>query len=241
MKKARTLILVGMVVFSCFAGWLAQSGARDPQPTTTPAPQASEPAVSQSTAETHAGTVTSRHSMMIGRVELAYTATAGFLQLHDQAGKLQANMFYVSYARDGQPPSARPITFAFNGGPGAASLWLHLGALGPKRVVLADDGKAPAKSLTLVDNEDTWLTFTNLVFIDPVGADTAPSSRESTPSNSSVFKGTSSPWPSSFACTSPGSAGGRPRNSSLVKATAPRGRPGWPAISNTTTRWTSRD
>ena len=168
MKKARTLILVGMVVFSCFAGWLAQSGARDPQPTTTPAPQASEPAVSQSTAETHAGTVTSRHSMMIGRVELAYTATAGFLQLHDQAGKLQANMFYVSYARDGQPPSARPITFAFNGGPGAASLWLHLGALGPKRVVLADDGKAPAKSLTLVDNEDTWLTFTDLVFIDPV-------------------------------------------------------------------------
>src|SRR5208337_4460426 len=63
----------------------------------------------------------------------------------------------------------RPITFAFNGGPGAASMWLNLGALGPKRVQTADQGKSLPDPIRPVDNEFTWLEFTDLVFVDPVG------------------------------------------------------------------------
>jgi carboxypeptidase C (cathepsin A) len=65
-------------------------------------------------------------------------------------------------------PATRPITFAFNGGPGSSSVWLHLGALGPKRVVMGDDGLTPAPPFKLADNEHAWLDFTDLVFIDPV-------------------------------------------------------------------------
>jgi carboxypeptidase C (cathepsin A) len=75
----------------------------------------------------------------------------------------------VAYARDGVRPAERPITFAFNGGPGAASIWLHLAALGPKRVVLAEEGTALPARYRLVDNQYTWLEFTDLVFVDPPG------------------------------------------------------------------------
>ena len=114
-------------------------------------------------------TVTTRHSILIEGHPLNYAATAGFLPIHNEEGKLQATLFYVAYAKEGQDVRSRPVTFAFNGGPGAASLWLHLGALGPRRVPLADDGKALPAAVRLVDNAYTWLDFTDLVFIDPVG------------------------------------------------------------------------
>lgn len=66
-------------------------------------------------------------------------------------------------------PEARPLTFVFNGGPGAAAVWLHLGTAGPRRIRLADEGLAPPPPYALVDNEETWLTFSDLVFIDPIG------------------------------------------------------------------------
>ena len=78
-------------------------------------------------------------------------------------------MFYVAYTRDDVPGAARrPITFAFNGGPGSSSVWLHMGALGPKRVDMGTDGEQPKPPYRLVDNDDTALEFTDLVFIDPV-------------------------------------------------------------------------
>lgn len=77
-------------------------------------------------------------------------------------------MFYMAYTLD-DPPAKRPLMFSFNGGPGSASVWLHLGALGPKRVKMLDDGLMPPPPYELVDNEQTWLTETDLVFIDPVG------------------------------------------------------------------------
>ena len=99
------------------------------------------------------------------------------------AGKPRAEIFYTAYVKDDAEKSAssspaeaaelrragRPVTFAFNGGPGAASMWLNLGALGPKRVQTADDGKSLPDPIQLVDNEFTWLEFTDLVFVDPVG------------------------------------------------------------------------
>jgi carboxypeptidase C (cathepsin A) len=109
-----------------------------------------------------------KHSIQIGGKPLAYTATAGTLILKKD-DKPWASMFYVAYSRDDvQDAAKRPITFAFNGGPGSSSVWLHMGALGPKRVDMGADGEQPKPPYRLVDNEDTALEFTDLVFIDPV-------------------------------------------------------------------------
>lgn len=101
--------------------------------------------------------------------EIAYTAIAGTLPLANAKGEKVAEMAYVAYRRDGAAPAGRPITFVFNGGPGAASAYLHLGALGP-RVIDFGDGRAPPNGeARLIDNADTWLDATDLVFVDPVG------------------------------------------------------------------------
>lgn len=109
------------------------------------------------------------HSMKADGEVLRYTATAGCLELTGESGKPQARMFFVAYVEDQQAPSRRPIAFIFNGGPGAASMYLQLGGLGPKRVPLAKDGTALPDRYKLVDNDATWLSFTDLVFVDPVG------------------------------------------------------------------------
>jgi carboxypeptidase C (cathepsin A) len=108
-----------------------------------------------------------RHAMEVDGRTLRYTAEAGYM-LVEREGK-KGRIFYMAYELDAASPSERPLTFAFNGGPGAASVWLHLGALGPRRVLLNADGTAPPPPARLVDNPFTWLKFTDLVFVDPVG------------------------------------------------------------------------
>ena len=85
--------------------------------------------------------VTTQHSFKLNGKEIAYTATAGTLPLLDEAGKPTANVFYIAYTKNGEDPAKRPITFTFNGGPGSSSVWLHMGAFGPKRVALTDEGE----------------------------------------------------------------------------------------------------
>jgi carboxypeptidase C (cathepsin A) len=109
-----------------------------------------------------------RHAITVAGERIAYTATAGFIPLTDESGKVQANIFYVAYTMDDTDRTRRPVTFAFNGGPGASSMWLHLG-VGPKRVPLPADGTKLPAATQLADNEGSWLPFTDLVFIDPVG------------------------------------------------------------------------
>ncbi|MFQ5691036.1 MAG: S10 family peptidase [Gemmatimonadota bacterium] len=110
------------------------------------------------------------HSVVIGGVTVRYTATAGTLILRDREDKPEASVGYVAYTRDGaKDPSARPITFAYNGGPGSSSLWLHMGALGPRRVKTTDAGPTPPPPYDLVDNEFSLIDVTDLVMIDPVG------------------------------------------------------------------------
>lgn len=114
--------------------------------------------------------VVTRHEMKSGGKILKYTVTTGYLPLANEEGRTEARIFFMAYALDrpaGGP--ARPLMFSFNGGPGSSSVWLHLGALGPKRVKMLDDGGLPAPPYELVDNEHNWLEFTDLVFIDPVG------------------------------------------------------------------------
>jgi carboxypeptidase C (cathepsin A) len=114
--------------------------------------------------------VVTHHEIRVGGKTLRYTATAGMMPLKNvDTGEVEAHIFYIAYTLDGQPPERRPLTFSFNGGPGSASVWLHLGAIGPKRVRMQPDGMMPAPPYQLVDNEYTWLDQTDLVFIDPVG------------------------------------------------------------------------
>jgi len=109
------------------------------------------------------------HEITIGGKKLPYTAVAGTLVLKKDDNKPWASIFYIAYTRDDvTDKTKRPVTFAFNGGPGSSSVWLHIGALGPKRVAMGADGEQPPPPYRLVDNEDTALNFTDLVFIDPV-------------------------------------------------------------------------
>ena len=112
--------------------------------------------------------VSTSHEISLGGKPMRYTATTGYLPMKDEEGKLKANIFFIAYTREGGDPARRPITFAFNGGPGSSSVWLHLGALGPRRAAMADEGWALPPPYHLVDNPNTWLAFTDLVFIDPV-------------------------------------------------------------------------
>jgi carboxypeptidase C (cathepsin A) len=113
--------------------------------------------------------VQSKHSLKIGGQEIKYTATAGTILLKLEDGTPKASIFYVSYTKDDASDlSQRPITFSFNGGPGSASVWLHLGLLGPRRVQMGDAGSLLPPPYRLVDNEASLLDVSDLVFIDPV-------------------------------------------------------------------------
>jgi len=109
-----------------------------------------------------------KHAIMVGGSKLEYTATAGNLLLKDEEGKVKASMFFVAYTRYARDQNKRPITFVFNGGPGSSAVWLHLGALGPKRVLIGEAGEPLPPPYRLVDNEATLLDVSDLVFIDPV-------------------------------------------------------------------------
>ncbi len=108
------------------------------------------------------------HTIKIGGKEIQYTATAGNLILKkDAEDKDIASVFYVAYTKDKENPSQRPITFVTNGGPGSSAVWLHMGVFGPRRVELDDNGYAHPP-YSLVDNTQSILDVTDLVFIDPI-------------------------------------------------------------------------
>lgn len=113
--------------------------------------------------------VATSHHLNLNGVEIKYTATAGTLLLHDDKGNAKASIFYVSYIQDREEGAKpRPLTFCFNGGPGAASVWLHMGMLGPKRVELLQDAQFNPPPYRILDNAYSLLDTTDLVFIDPV-------------------------------------------------------------------------
>jgi carboxypeptidase C (cathepsin A) len=118
---------------------------------------------------TEAAPVQTHHQITVDGKLLKYTATAGRLPIKRGDGRIEAEMFYVAYTLDGQDAARRPLTFAFNGGPGSASIWLHMGALGPKRVVLQADGFMPPAPYRMEDNPYTLLDKSDLVLIDAIG------------------------------------------------------------------------
>jgi carboxypeptidase C (cathepsin A) len=117
--------------------------------------------------------------------KLAYTATAGTFALYDQTGERSAAIFYTAFVAKTDKPGTRPVTFVFNGGPGAASAFLNLGLVGPRIAQFGLSGHDGA-AVQLMDNPDTWLAFTDLVLIDPVGTGW---SRAAKPDNAKEFYG----------------------------------------------------
>ena len=150
--------------------------------TTPPAPQS--PAAVERFSST-------KHSITVGGKTIPYTATAGTLVLHNDAERPTASIFFVAYTRDDMTDKSKwPVTYTFNGGPGSSSVWLHMGALGPKRVVMANaEGEQPAPPYKLVDNEASAITMTDLVFIDPVSTGFSRAAPGESASNFHSFDG----------------------------------------------------
>jgi carboxypeptidase C (cathepsin A) len=153
---------------------LAEDAAQTPQPGAAGQSSAGEqsdkaqPAAEEAAADQLPPVAITQHSVRLAGVDIPYTAKAGLLPLRDGKGKTLADIFYVAYLREPQG-TRRPITFVFNGGPGAASAYLHLGAIGPKAVEVNAKGELLGPPSRLVPNDASWLDFTDLVFVDPVG------------------------------------------------------------------------
>lgn len=134
--------------------------------------------------------VETKHEMTVNAQTLKYTARAGIIPLKDEFDEIEAEIYFTAYELDGvETRSARPLTFVFNGGPGSASIWLHMGALGPKRVVMEPEGWMPPPPFRYEDNTYTWLDQTDLVFIDPVGTGFSRAAKEELDKKFWDFKG----------------------------------------------------
>ena len=151
----------------------SQAAAPAPSAQPTPPAKPGAPEAAKQSKELHfdmteAPPVVSHQQVTINGRVLRYTATAGRLPIKRADGKIQAEMFFVAYTLDGENAGQRPLTFAFNGGPGSASVWLHMGALGPRRVVLQPQGFMPASPYHLQDNQYSLLDKSDLVLVDAI-------------------------------------------------------------------------
>jgi len=156
---------VGLALIA-FASLATPAGAQDDKPA-SPAAAASKsdrPDLSPFPADASV-----KQNIVLNGRTLNYTATVGSIPVRDENGKKVAEVVFTAYVLDGPHDARRPVTFAFNGGPGAASVYLNLGAIGPKRVQFGAEGDSPSEPAVVHDNPGTWLDFTDLVFIDPVG------------------------------------------------------------------------
>jgi carboxypeptidase C (cathepsin A) len=176
-------LMVALTVLWPVGSAQAQDVATPPQPSPSAAPsaqkagqnqggrRAAETPATQAVAEQHKlpPDSTTKQTLELPGRSLTFTATAGSIHLFDDKGEPQADIAYTSYQLDGADRTTRPVTFVFNGGPGAASAWLQLGNSGPWRLAINADAVTPSASPDLQPNAETWLDFTDLVYIDPVG------------------------------------------------------------------------
>lgn len=156
--RARSFVLLTLL-------FVASSGMSARQ-TTSPSSQPQ----AQPAAELKETTSVTKHTIEIGGQRIPYTATAGTILLRDDKNKPEASVFYVAYTRDDVTDrSKRPIFYSFNGGPGTASVWMHMGFTGPRKVVYDDEGMMPAPPFRLENNSHAILDVADIVYIDPVG------------------------------------------------------------------------
>ncbi len=152
----------------CLLSALTALSLRAAEPAGTNAPAATNNAVVVKIPDAAHAPARVTNTVTIAGERVTYVAETGMLPLLKPDGSSRASIFYVAYTRVGATNSARPVMFCFNGGPGSASLWLHLGALGPRRVKMNTDGSQPPPPSSLMDNEYSVLNTSDLVFIDPV-------------------------------------------------------------------------
>jgi carboxypeptidase C (cathepsin A) len=173
-------LAAALLVFAIVVGARAEDAPQPPQqqPAATPSGQKSagtgargNAPSSPAAAEQHRlpPDSTTKHTLVLPERTLAFTATAGSIRLFDDKGEPQADIAYTAYRLDDADSVARPVTFLFNGGPGAASAYLQFGDAGPWRLALNGDAAVSSAAPDLKPNAETWLDFTDLVFIDPVG------------------------------------------------------------------------
>ena len=164
-----------LLVLSMLATARADDAATPEQPAAAPSGQksaggrAATPAPAAAEQHRLPPDSTTKQTLALPGRTLAFAATAGSVRLFDDKGEPQADIAFTAYQLDGADPATRPVTFFFNGGPGAASAYLQLGAAGPWRLAINGDAAIPSASPGLLSNAETWLDFTDLVFIDPVG------------------------------------------------------------------------
>lgn len=162
------MLLAAGLLFSAIAQIIQASAAEAPSEQkaevhrSAEAPSPSEPVLPPDA-------VTSHTLILDNGSQIAYTATAGSVTLTDPDGAKTAEIFYVSYLLSSTPPTKRPITFVFNGGPGASAAYLHMAALGPRILDFGSGRSAITPDRKAISNPDSWLPFTDLVFVDPVG------------------------------------------------------------------------
>jgi len=171
--KHLVLPAMGLAVALALAG-CGGGGGSDSSPVSAP-PASFDPTLYSSVAGAALGqanelAATTHHQIVVGGTTLVYTAAAGHLSAKSPTtGAPEASVFYVAYTLDNKPAATRPVTFFYNGGPGSASVWLHLGSFGPRRLVTGDPATTGPVPFPLVDNAESLLDVSDLVFVDAVG------------------------------------------------------------------------
>jgi carboxypeptidase C (cathepsin A) len=161
MRMQRMMLAIAMLLMPALAEAQSRRPAPEPPvPSASPAVPARPPLATSSV--TH-------QTIAIPSGNIAFTAVVETVILNGANAQPQAQSVTTAFLRDGAEAESRPVTFVFNGGPGYGSAWLDLGALGPWRVKMSEDAAEPSADITPVDNAETWLDFTDLVFIDPPG------------------------------------------------------------------------
>jgi carboxypeptidase C (cathepsin A) len=173
----RTLALTILLAALAATAEAQRPGRPQPNPP-TPAATASQPARADSGMRREAGpggapreeSSVTEHTIRIGGQTIPYRATAATILLRNDSGAPIGSLYYTAYTRtDVGDPSRRPLSFIYNGGPGSASMWLHMGAFGPRRIVTSDAEPTPPPPYQLVDNVNSLIDVTDMVFIDPIG------------------------------------------------------------------------
>jgi carboxypeptidase C (cathepsin A) len=169
MTKRLLPIILSIAVFSFDPSVFAQGrGARPGAPGQAPAAENATPSHEEHFGPAEEKVSTTSHTVRLDGREIRYTATVGTIPIRVDSDQIAARMFFVAYTKDGEDAKTRPVSFLYNGGPGAATVWLHMGSFAPKHVRMADDGFQPAPPYHLEDNEASLIDVTDLVFIDAI-------------------------------------------------------------------------
>lgn len=173
MSRLRALVsvaaLIGLFTASINTTVFAQGrGGQPPEQAAPPSSQGQSNAREEYFGPAEEKTSVTQHTMRLRGRDVAYTATVGTIPIRLDNSQVLARMFYVAYTKDGEDARSRPVSFLFNGGPGAATIWLHMGSWAPKHVQMAPDGFQPAPPFRLQDNEHTLLDATDMVYVDAI-------------------------------------------------------------------------